>query len=90
MNRILIDGSLIDSREAFFSAVRSQVGEDLLIGSNLDALHDVLTSITSHTVIEIRNLHLLESGLGDYWKRIMWLLTDCLDENRDLQLEMTE
>ena len=90
MNRIIIDGNSIRSREDFFDAVRSQVGKDRLPGSNLDALHDVLTSITVHTAIEIQNRHLLEEVLGDYWKRIFWVLTDCLDENRDLKLEFTE
>ncbi len=88
MNRIIIDGNLIDSKESFFRAVRSQVGEDKLPGSNLDALHDVLTSITVHTVIEVRDQAKLAETLGDYWKRIFWLLSDCLDENRDLKLEL--
>ncbi|MBR5488772.1 MAG: barstar family protein [Firmicutes bacterium] len=90
MNRIVIDGSVIDSKETFFHALRSQLGEDKLPGSNLDALHDVLTSITVHTVIEVRNQAKLAEALGDYWKRIFWLLNDCLDENRDLKLELTE
>ena len=86
MNRIVIDGNHIDSIETFFHILRSQLGEDGLIGSNLDALHDVLTSIT----IEIRNQAKLADTLGDYWKRIFWLLSDCLDENRDLKLDLTE
>ena len=90
MNRIIIDGNLIDSREAFFHAIRNQIGEEKLIGNNLDALHDVLTSITVHTVIEVQNRRLLEAALGDFWEKIMWVLTDCLDENRDLKLEITE
>ena len=90
MNRIIIDGNIIDSRDAFFNTVRSQVGADKLVGSNLDALHDVLTSITVHTVIEVQNRRLLEAALGDFWKRIMWVLTDCIDENRDLKLELME
>lgn len=90
MNRIIIDGCLIDSKEAFFHSLRSQLGANLLTGSNLDALHDALTSITVHTVIEVRNQAKLAETLGDYWKRIFWLLSDCLDENRDLKLELTE
>lgn len=90
MNRIVIDGSSIDTREAFFDALRAQIGADLLAGNNLDALHDVLTAFTVHTVIEIRSRHLLEEALGDYWKRIFWVLTDSLDENRDLKLEMND
>jgi RNAse (barnase) inhibitor barstar len=90
MNRIVIDGNTIDSREAIFHVLRSQLVEDRLAGNNLDALHDVLTSITVHTVIEVRNPAKLAETLGDYWKRIFWMLNDCLDENRDLKLELTE
>ena len=39
---ILIDGSLITSREEFFEAVRSQLPPGLVMGSNLDALHDMM------------------------------------------------
>ena len=90
MNRIVIDGNTIDSRESLFHALRSQLGEDLLTGNNLDALHDALTSITVHTVIEVRNQAKLAETLGDYWKRMFWMLNDSLDENRDLKLELTE
>ena len=86
MNAIIIDGSCIGSRREFFDVLRRQIGADLLIGSSLDALHDVLTSIPSHTVIEIHNESSLSEALGDYWKRVLWMLNDCLDENRNLNL----
>lgn len=87
MDRIRIDGSCISSREELFQALRGQLGEDRLMGSNLDALYDVLTSITSHTIIEIRHADQLEDHLGEYWKRILWMINDCLDENENLKLE---
>jgi RNAse (barnase) inhibitor barstar len=90
MNRIVIDGNTIDSREALFHALRSQLGEDRLAGNNLDALHDALASITVHTVIEVKSQAKLAETLGDYWKRMFWMLNDSLDENRDLKLELTE
>ena len=88
MNRIIIDGNRIKSKEEFFTAVQNQIGAKRLIGRNLDALYDVLTSLTVHTVIEIHSRQLLESALGEYWKRIFWVLSDCLDENRDLELKI--
>ena len=87
MNRIIIDGSRIGSREEFFEVLRQQIGADLLIGSNLDALSDVLTSLSQHTVIEIRGQQQLAESLGDYWKKVLWMLNDCLDENENLELE---
>ena len=87
MNRIIIDGSCIGSREEFFEALRQQIGADLLIGSNLDALYDMLTSLTVHTVIEIHDETKLAAVLGDYWKKVLWMLNDCLDGNENLELE---
>ena len=89
-DRIIIDGKLISSKEEFFSIIRNQVGEDLLVGSNLDALHDVLTSLTVHTSIEISGEKYLSKRLGSYWKKVLWMISDCLDENRNLKLVMTE
>lgn len=88
MNRIILDGTVIDSREAFFAAVRSQAGEDLMPGSNLDALYDCLTSLNVHTVIEVHSESGLQQALGDYWKRVLWVINDCLDENKDLELQI--
>lgn len=82
----MIDGSTVLSREDFFETVRRQVGASRLIGSNLDALHDALTSLTTHTVLEIQGESQLAETLGDYWKRILWCINDCLDENENLKL----
>ncbi|MBQ8563176.1 MAG: barstar family protein [Firmicutes bacterium] len=92
-NRIIIDGGRIGSREELFVQLRSQLQQqtgisDILSGSNLDALHDALTSITTYTVIEIHSETQLSAMLGDYWKRVLWVINDCLDENDNLALEM--
>ena len=89
-NEIIINGADITSREEFFEAFRSQLGADLLIGSNLDALHDALTSITVPTGVTILERSELESALGDYWNRVFAMLMDCLDENSDLSLSFEE
>ena len=87
-DRIFIRGKEIVSRDDFYKSLCSQLGEERLIGSSLDALHDVLTSLTHHTVIEISEEEVLREALGDYWKKILWMLNDSLDENRDLELEI--
>ncbi len=87
-NRIIIDGSHIGSREEFFEVLRLQIGAERLIGSNLDALYDALTTLTVHTVIEIHSETDLTAVLGDYWKKVLWMLNDCLDENENLELEI--
>ena len=86
MNRITIDGSHIESREHLFQSLREQIGEDRLIGSNLDALYDVLTAFTEYTELEVFYEDRLTSNLGDYWKKLLWVINDCLDENENLKL----
>ena len=83
---IIVDGGAVNSRDEFFSTMRSQLGENILIGNNLDALHDALTSITCPTDITVLNRSSLESVLGDYWNRVFSMLMDCLDENCELSL----
>jgi RNAse (barnase) inhibitor barstar len=85
-NEIIIDGAAITSREEFFESFRSCLGADLLIGSNLDALHDALTSVTVPTDITILSRPALEEILGDYWEAAFSMLMDCLDENCGLSL----
>lgn len=87
---IIIDGSVITSREDFFAVLRDQLGEDVLIGSNLDALHDALTSITFPTDITILSRPALEVALGNYWEAAYTMFMDCLDENCELSLSFEE
>ena len=47
----------------------------------------MLASLTVHTVIEIHDETKLAAVLGDYWKKVLWMLNDCLDENENLELE---
>ena len=90
IRKIIIDGADVTGREDFFDKFRQQLGEDVLIGSNLDALHDVLTSITCPTDITILSRPALEERLGDYCSRVFSVLMDCLDENCELSLSFSE
>ena len=90
IKEIIIDGSQVTSKEEFFSVLRNQIGEDVLIGSNLDALHDALTSLTAPSDITIVERELLEQNLGTYWEKIYEVLMDCLDENYDLSVSFEE
>lgn len=87
---IIIDGSSVGSRQDFFDKFRHSLGADVLIGSNLDALHDALTSISCPTDITILSRPALEEVLGDYWNRVFSMLMDCLDENCELSLSFEE
>lgn len=84
---ITIDGSLIGSREEFFASVRSQLPPGISMASNLDALHDALTSISGFTTLCILGEEILEANLGREWTRIVRVINDSLDENYNLSLE---
>lgn len=89
-NEIIIDGAAVSDRASFYDILRAQLGSDVLIGSNLDALHDVLTSITCPTDITILDRPALEESLGEYWNAVYSMLMDCLDENCELSLSFEE
>lgn len=90
IKEIIVDGSQVSSRGEFYDAIRIQIGGDLLIGNNLDALHDALTSITEPSDITIIERRLLEQNLADYWEKIYKVLMDCLDENYNLSVSFEE
>lgn len=87
---IIIDGSLVTTREEFFETLRSQLGEDILIGNNLDSLHDALTAISCSTDITIVEREILEHNLGSYWDKVYEVLMDSLDENYNLSVSFEE
>lgn len=87
---ITIDGSLIGSREEFFEAVRSQLPCGITMASNLDALHDALTTISSFTTLRVLGEEILESNLSRDWPRIVKVFNDSLDENYNLSLEFDD
>lgn len=87
---ITIDGSLIGNREEFLEAVRKQLPYGILMASNLDAMHDALTTISSFTTLQILGEEILEANLGRDWPRILRVIQDSLDENYNLSLEFGE
>ena len=50
-------------------------------GNNLDALHDILTSLPSPTELTFLNWAAAEEALGRYAKALQRMLTDAGNEN---------
>ena len=84
--KIVIDGSLITTREEFFEFIRGALGRDLLIGSNLDALHDALTTVSYSAEFIVEGRDLLEHNLGSFWDKVCEVFSDSLDENYNISL----
>ena len=73
----------IRTRSGFFEAMRGVFPE--LIGSNLDALHDVLTDVNAS--LTFCDLGQLEDETDGYVKRVKKVLADCARENERLTVK---
>ena len=84
--KIVIDGSLITTKEEFYDFMRLSLGSDLLMGSNLDALHDALTTVSYSAEFIVEGRDLLEHNLGSFWEKVCEVFNDALDENYNISL----
>ena len=84
--KIVIDGSLITTKEEFYDFMRLSLGSDILIGSNLDALHDALTTVSYSAEFIVEGRDLLEHNLGSFWDKVCEVFNDALDENYSISL----
>ena len=84
--KIVIDGSLITTKEEFYEFMRSALGSDLLAGSNLDALYDALTTVSYSSEFIVEGQSLLEHNLGSFWDKVCEVFNDSLDENYNISL----
>ena len=84
--KIVIDGSLITTKEEFYDFMRVSLGSDILIGSNLDALHDALTTVSYSAEFIVEGRDLLEHNLGSFWDKVCEVFNDALDENYNISL----
>ena len=84
--KIVIDGSLITTKEEFYEFMRLYLGSDLLTGSNLDALHDALTTVSYSAEFIVEGQSLLEHNLGSFWDKVCEVFSDSLDENYNISL----
>ena len=84
--KIVIDGSLITTKEEFYEFMRLSLGSDLLIGSNLDALHDALTAVSYSAEFIVEGQNMLEHNLGSFWDKVCEVFNDSLDENYNISL----
>ena len=63
---ITIDANEFVTKHEMHAALRAALGEENYYGSNLDALHDKLTSICEPTTIVIKNWSFAARRLGEY------------------------
>ena len=84
--KIVIDGSLITTKKEFYDFMCLSLGSDLLMGSNLDALHDALTTVSYSVEFVVESRSMLEHNLGTFWDKVCEVFNDSLDENYNISL----
>lgn len=81
-----VDARDFTSRTAMHAAMRAALGGENYIGSNLDALHDCLTSICEKTTLRIFNWSAAVHRLGRYSDTLWRVLYDSQKENELLDI----
>ncbi|MBE6910119.1 MAG: barnase inhibitor [Ruminococcaceae bacterium] len=84
----LIDGALIQSREALHDSLARQLALPEWYGRNLDALFDCLTDLREETEIRLVHAEELFAHLGVYADVLQAVLHDACDENPRLRFEV--
>ena len=72
--KIYVDGAAFTDVKAAHAALRAAIGSPDYIGSNLDALHDVLTGIGRRTRLTVTNYRAAEESLGEYAEKLAFVL----------------
>lgn len=81
VRKIVVDAAAFTDKKAVHAALKEAIGSEDYIGSNLDALHDVLTTICKKTRITVKNFHKAEEQLEDYAKSLASVLAASAAEN---------
>ena len=79
--KINIDCKSFEDVKTAHAVMRAAIGSDQYIGSNLDALHDTLTSICKKTRITVTDFGAAEEKLGEYAGKIAYVLAASASQN---------
>ncbi|HIU64707.1 MAG TPA: barstar family protein [Candidatus Avacidaminococcus intestinavium] len=85
MNELLLDGRNLKTKEQVHAYLARQTFFPATYGYNLDALFDVLTSVTG-CVIKVRYRQSLLDNLGSYGVSLLNVIAEAAKENKHLQV----
>lgn len=88
--KYLIDASLFTSESQAHEIMKKEFRGYEYYGNNLDALHDVLTSISRDVTVTVRSLDKAERVLGTYAATLRRVFTDSAEENGHITLRFEE
>jgi len=81
---LTVDANEFATKHDLHAAFRAALGRENYWGSNLDALHDCLTSIAEPTTLTVVNWASAARRFGDYADRLWHVLDDSVEENPNL------
>lgn len=87
MNIIILDGSKMTNKNEAHLYLKEKLNFPDYYGENLDALWDMLSSISEAIVIELINEYYLTKFLGYYGQAIIQVFADAEMENPNITLK---
>lgn len=90
IKKFVIDASLFTSKTQAHEVMKKVFRGYEYYGSNLDALHDVLSSMRKDVTITVRNLKKAKPVLDTYADTIRRVFIDSAEENEHIKLIFEE
>ena len=76
-----LSGENISDRASLHTSIASQLDFPDYYGANLDALYDILSTVSEPTCIVIDDDKTLSDNLGDYYEKLLRVLEDAQTAN---------
>ena len=90
MKRLTLNAKKMTTRERAHAHIKERLRLPDWYGNNLDALNDCLGEIGEPTWIVVRFAPALEETLGDYGTRIIRVLEQAAQENKNLTIVLKD
>lgn len=88
MKSVVLNGNRMTSREAAHAYIGRRLGFPEYYGGNLDALWDMLSTVSYPLHISIINTERLHEQLGEYAESLLSVFMEAGEENENLSLEI--
>ncbi len=90
MKRVTLNGARMTSKEAAHRYLAARLDFPEYYGRNLDALWDVLSTMSGPVRVRLINKNRLIYGLGSYGKELLKAFADAAAENENLSFEIQD
>ena len=82
MNIIILDGSVMTSRERAYKHIARELRFPEYFGKNLDALYDLLTDlyVNEDTIVILMNCRKMKKSLGEYGDKLIDVFANASEE----------